>query len=92
MDELQIWECNELCDMLKFDSLPSWEQTRQLLYAIVQVNSKKKIKANDLIKFAWDEEYDENKQNNRNIEITNEEIKMLAKKAQKYIDKQKCQN
>ena len=44
MDKMEEWEIQELYQLIQFSDVNDWERTRWLLYAIVQVNSKKKIK------------------------------------------------
>lgn len=52
-----------------------WEQTRLISYLIAQINSKKKLKLQDIIKFQWETD-------NESTKITNEEINDLSKQAQ----------
>ena len=74
MDNLQSWEVYELYDGLKYADAASWEQTRWLMYVVAQVNSKKPLKVQDILKFPWD-------QNSVKTTITDSEIKKLSKKA-----------
>lgn len=57
-----------------------WEQARMITYFIAQVNSKKKLKLEDIIKFPWESE----KKDNVDTEITKEDNDRLKRKAE-YI-------
>ncbi len=52
-----------------------WEQTRFLMYAICQVNSKKKIDPQDILELPWDDLREEN---------TEEEIKALRERVKNF--------
>lgn len=83
MDSMQEWEIQELYKVLEYSSSEQWEMTRWLLYAIVQVNSKKKIKIEDILKFPWDKGYSE--QIKLTKEISSNEIERLRKKSQEIL-------
>lgn len=57
----------------------SWEQSRLISYLIAQVNSKKKLRLQDIIEFEWEKE-----KNIENQKITQEEIEALQKQAEEY--------
>lgn len=59
----------------------SWEQTRLISYMIAQVNSRKKLKPEDIIKFQWDEKQ------KGDTSISNDDIERLKIKAQQYLKK-----
>lgn len=80
MDEMTEYEIHDLYNMLKYSDLPYWEMTRWLLYAIVQVNSKRKIKVEDVLKLPWDNDYKEHDKN-----ISNNDIEKLKKKSQEIL-------
>nr|DAJ20172.1 MAG TPA: hypothetical protein [Siphoviridae sp. ctTYz13] len=63
------------------NSKESWEQTRLIAYLIAQVNSKKHLELNDIIKFKWDEEESETEI------VSKEEREELIKKANQYLIK-----
>lgn len=67
---MKSYELNIICESLHLRTKDSWEQTRMLGYIIAQVNSKKKIKPSDIIKFAWEKE--------KNIDKPHKEIKPLT--------------
>ena len=76
MSELQEYEVELFYDSLKYANRPEWEQTRLLMYILAQVNSKKKLEITDLMKFPWDDNYEES-----NKEYNEEEHKRLREKA-----------
>lgn len=81
MDKMELWEINEIYHNLQYSNICSWEQTRWLLYAIIQVNSKKKIDIKKVLQFPWDIDYT---RDNLTKTITNDEISKLKTKA-KYL-------
>lgn len=54
-----------------------WEQSRLIAYVMAQVNSKKRLKLDDIVKFPWDE-------NDKVNTISKEDIERLNKMSQKY--------
>jgi hypothetical protein len=80
MDKMQPWEVAEFANVIEYNNAAGWEQARSIMYMIAQVNSKKKLSIKDIIKLPWDSEGGKS-----NIEITNEEIEMLKKKAEARI-------
>lgn len=80
MDEMQEYEIHDLYNMLQYTDLGKWEMTRWLLYAIIQVNSKKKIKIEDVLKFPWDKDYIKLDKN-----ISDNDIERLKKKSQEIL-------
>lgn len=80
MDEMQEYEVHDMYNALKYADRGQWEMTRWLLYAIIQVNSKKKIKIEDVISFPWDSNYAPLEK-----EISNDDIKRLKAKSQEIL-------
>lgn len=58
----------------------SWEQTRMIVYSILQVNSKSKFQLQDVIKFPWEKETTD-----EDTKITKKDITRLNKMAESYI-------
>ena len=84
MDKLEDWEMYELMDVTAYADTNNWEQTRLISYIIAQVNSKKKLKLKDIMKFPWEKEMD-----GKDIEISTSDVNNLREKAKrflKYID------
>lgn len=82
MDKLESWEVYELFDSLKLADASQWEQTRWLMYVVAQVNSKKQLKLQDILKFPWEEGKIASSQS-----ISDDDIKRLKAKA-KQIGKE----
>ena len=55
----------------------SWEQARLISYITAQVNSTKKLKPTDIIKFSWDEEHKSEEADWNEIKAMREHIKSL---------------
>lgn len=56
-----------------------WETSRLVSYLIAQVNSKKKLKLQDILEFQWEK--------SDPINVSNEERDRLQKLANEYINK-----
>lgn len=82
LDEMEWYEISAALDYQHFTDKESWEQNRFIAYIIAQVNSKKRLKLEDIMKFPWDDE-------DKPKEIPIEEIKRLQEKANSYISKKK---
>ena len=54
MNQLDDWEINILIDNIPYADRNQWEMCRQQIYITAQVNSKKKLKAKDIMEFAWE--------------------------------------
>ena len=85
MDELQVWEVNDIYNMLQYADTTSWEQTRWLMYVIAQVNSRKQLKVTDILKLPWDGD------SVHNTTISDKDIARLKNKA-KLLEKELCNN
>lgn len=57
----------------------TWEANRLTAYVIAQTYSKKKLRAEDIIAFPWEEK-------SKETAITREEIENLRKEAQEFIN------
>lgn len=56
LDKMQWYEIDACLKGLRNKYKPAWEQARTISHTIAQVNSKKKLKATDVMKFDWDDE------------------------------------
>lgn len=56
LDKMKPYELSIICESLHLRTKDAWEQTRMLSYIMAQVNSKKRLKPTDIIKFAWEKE------------------------------------
>lgn len=80
LDEMQMYEINALMDNKHLSVKDSWEQARMIAYMIAQVNSKKKLNPDDVIKFSWDENTASG-----DTSISDEDIERLRQKADNYL-------
>lgn len=80
-----MYEVQPLITSMHLKHRDSWEQSRMIAYIIAQVNSRKKLNPTDIIKFAWDNE----KEINKETIMSNEDIERLRKKAKEYSLKNK---
>ena len=80
-----MYEVQPLITSMHLKHRDSWEQSRMIAYIIAQVNSRKKLNPTDIIKFAWDNEEEMNKETS----MSNEDIERLRKKANEYSLKNK---
>lgn len=78
MEKMEEWEIHHFVDNLVFVDKNEWEKTRMLMYIMAQINSTKKLKISDIMKFPWDD-------CNENVDhsISDEDIKRLSEKAKK---------
>lgn len=75
MDEMEDWEVNDIIENLPYLDRNDWERSRLQVYSNVQMNTKKKLKPNDILEFPWD-----NKE--ENTSISNEDIDRLKRKSE----------
>ena len=80
MDSLQDWEIYDLYKMIQYADTNEWEMTRWLMYVVAQVNSRKKLDLNNILKFPWEKEESED-----NTSISNDDIVKLKKLAKDYV-------
>lgn len=79
LDEMKWYEINGLMKYEYYKEKEDWEQARLIAYVIAQVNSKKKLKIEDVVPFYWEKE--------DNKTTSKEEFERLKNKAQEYIKK-----
>lgn len=77
-----MYEAKSLLNYSYYKEQEQWEQTRLLAYITAQVNSSKKLKMTDIIKFNWDDNHKENKAKI----MDDSELQRLKAKAQMIID------
>lgn len=76
MDNLQEYEVSELLDGIPYLDKNDWERSRYSIYTNIQMNSKKKLKPTDVLKFCWD------KENNADTSISNTDIERLKRESE----------
>lgn len=74
-----MYEAKSLINYGYYKSMEDWEQTRLLAYITAQVNSTKKLKLNDIMKFHWDENENEKGKNGKIDEVSLQRLKNKAK-------------
>lgn len=77
-----MYEAKSLLNYSYYREQEQWEQTRLLAYITAQVNSTKKLKMTDILKFQWEENQKENKAKL----MDDSELQRLKAKAQAIID------
>lgn len=88
LDKMKPYELSIICESLHLRTKDSWEQARMLGYIIAQVNSKKKLKPSDIIKFAWEKEHTNTHTQTANKQLTAddvENIKAMALQREKKL-------
>lgn len=80
LDEMQWYEVNGLMKYEYYAKKDEWEETRLLSYIIAQVNSRKKLKIDDIMSFHWENDQDK-------TVTSKEEFERLRNKAKEYIKK-----
>lgn len=84
LDKMKPYELSIICEALHLRVKDSWEQSRMIAYIIAQVNSKKKLKPTDIIKFGWEKETSKN--TNKPLELDEvEKIKAMALEREKKL-------
>lgn len=77
-----MFEAKSLLQYGYYKDKENWEQTRLLAYITAQVNSTKKIKITDILKFEWDEN-----NNGKTAKLMDDsELQRLKEKAKAIID------
>ena len=79
---MEQYEVELLITNLQNKNKESWEQTRLLAYITAQINSTKKMKPTDIIKFPWD-----NATNIKNTMIDEAEKQALFNRVKQYEKK-----
>lgn len=84
LDEMEFYEIRALLKYEHYSHRDEWEQARLIAYMVAQVNSKKKLTFQDITKFYWEDQQEE-----QDTSITKEDIERLKQRAQAYISGQK---
>ena len=80
LDEMEWYEVRAAMKYQYYAHKDEWESSRLIAYLIAQTNSRKKLSLNDIVKFYWEKDEDE-----EDISIINkEDIERLKKEAEKY--------
>lgn len=68
MNDLEMWEANELCYRLQYCDKPLREALRYNAYVTAQLFSKKKLKLSDVLKLPFDDLYVDHNIEDKDIE------------------------
>lgn len=81
---MKLYEVESILKYYQYHYKTTWEQTRLISYILAQVNTKKKLKSTDIIKFDWDNAINDNitKQ-----QMSESDIQLFRNKAKQIISK-----
>ena len=83
MDEMQTWEINDMIENIPYTDRALWETARVNAYVVAQVNSKKKLTQQDILKFKW-EDMSNLMHEEHIIEMSNADIKRLEELSKNF--------
>lgn len=83
MDEMQTWEINDMIENIPYTDRALWETARVNAYVVAQVNSKKKLTQQDILKFKW-EDMSNFMHEEHIIEMSNTDIKRLEELSKNF--------
>lgn len=81
LDKMEMYEIRALLNYEYYSHKDEWEQARMIAYMIAQTNSKKRLTYQDITKFYWENEEDEQHETS----ITKQDIERLRQRAAAYI-------
>jgi len=85
MDTCTVWEINDIIDNLPYLDRNLWESSRLNTYVLAQVNTKKHLTQQEILKFKWEEEHKEDfLEKEKDIEISTEDINRLKNIAKQW--------
>ncbi len=80
LDRMEWYEINAAMKYSHYAIKDGWEQARLVTYMIAQVNSKHRMKVEDIVTFPWEQEKDDDV----DTSISKEEIERLKAQAEAY--------
>ena len=83
MDEMQTWEINDMIENIPYTDRALWETARVNAYVVAQVNSRKKLTQQDILKFKW-EDMSNFMHEEHIIEMSNTDIKRLEELSKNF--------
>lgn len=83
MDEMQTWEINDMIENIPYTDRALWETARVNAYVVAQVNSRKKLTQQDILKFKW-EDMSNFMHEEHIIEMSNSDIKRLEELSKNF--------
>jgi hypothetical protein len=82
MDKMQDWELVDIYENLGYANANLWEMTRWIMFVNAQVNTKKKLKLDDILRFPWDGDTKSSKMTEADIT----RLKQMANNYNNYIN------
>lgn len=89
LDEMTMFEFEKLLEYSFYAHQDEWEQCRYNSYVNVQMNSKKKLKPQDILPFTWD---NNTKRETIVSEKDKKRLREFAKKQEEILNKNGKQN
>jgi len=83
LDKMETYEVNSALKYSYYAQKDNWEQARLIAYIVAQSNSTRHLKMEDIVKFHWEEDGEQN-----DTKITKEDIELLKKQAEQYLKSQ----
>lgn len=88
MDICSVWEINDIVENLPYLDRNLWESQRLNTYVLAQVNSKKHLTQQEIVKFKWEEDNSQDYvQPEHNYEISNDDIARLKQLSKQWENK-----
>ena len=84
MDKCSVWEINDIISNLPYMDRNIWETARLNAYVVAQVNSRKHITQQDILKFKWEDKDSFVKKDENSYEISTEDINRLKQLSAKF--------
>lgn len=85
MDEMPIYEAELYLTNSYFAEKESWERTRLQVLVTAQANSKKRLKATDILKFPWENSYLREEIDVKQLERLEKRAKLIEEEWRKKI-------
>lgn len=77
---MKPYELSIICNSLHLRTKDSWEQARMISYITAQINSSKKLKPTDIIKFEWEQDKEDIKQS-QSKQLTLSDVQRIKENA-----------
>lgn len=88
MDRCSTWELNDIIENLPYLDRNLWESSRLGTYVLAQVNSRRHLTQQEILKFKWEEDSVEDfVQEEHDYEISTEDINRLENLAKQWENK-----
>ena len=78
-----MWEAAALLKHTDYAERDSWEQTRLIAYIVAQANSTKKLSMEDLMRFPWDIERNDEEEAPKSM--SNDDIARVVAELSPYV-------